>query len=381
VFLRADHVLTLTGPPLSPGWVEVESGRVVRTGAGVPPGPATDLGAHVLLPGLINSHCHLDYTHFAGQLSPGRSFSDWVAQINALKRSSTLADYRDALVAGFAESVNAGTTTLVNIESYPDAIVPAPIRTWWAIEGIDVGGPFFIPKLPPLAAVSPHAPFTASPGLYRRMKRIAEKHGALFTTHVGESTDEHEMFFKASGGLYAFLDRLGRDMSDCGHGTSLGYLLDEVLLPAHSLLVHVNNYASSDLARLVPEGHAVVHCPQTHAYFGRRVFDAGAFQKRGIPLFLGTDSRASSGSLSLFDEMRTFRAAHPDVAASDLLAMVTSAPGAWLMPGTGLGTLAANAPADLIAVPVTGNDPFDSVLAHPGPVPWVMSDGHWLRRP
>ena len=36
-----------------------------------------DLGDSILLPGLVNAHCHLDYTNMAGQLQPPKVFTDW----------------------------------------------------------------------------------------------------------------------------------------------------------------------------------------------------------------------------------------------------------------------------------------------------------------
>ena len=37
-------------------------------------GSGVDLGEQVLLPGLINAHCHLDYTCFRGKIPPTEIF-------------------------------------------------------------------------------------------------------------------------------------------------------------------------------------------------------------------------------------------------------------------------------------------------------------------
>jgi len=57
----------------------------------------TDLGAATLLPGLINAHCHLDFTRFKGIISARQSFTEWIKTINALRRSFTTRDYIDAI--------------------------------------------------------------------------------------------------------------------------------------------------------------------------------------------------------------------------------------------------------------------------------------------
>lgn len=337
----------------------------------------------LMAPGLINAHCHLDYTHMRGMLSPGRGFADWIAQINALKRHSSMEEFCGAIRTGFAEAISFGTTSLLNIESYPDIVCGAgsPIRTWWAIEGIDLRAPFEFGELPELRAVSPHSPYTASSGLYRRAARIARATGAVFTTHVGESGEEDEMFSHASGPLYELFDRMGRDMSDCGHGGSLGLLLDECLLPPGALLAHVNYFSKGDLARCAAAGHAVVHCPRSHAYFGHRPFAYGSMREAGVPVLLATDSLASCNSLSLFDEMRCFAEKNPSLQPSQVLDMVTRAPAAALgMPGE-IGIIRPGASADLIAVPDDGDpDPAAALLRHRGEVPFVMACGAILRR-
>lgn len=365
-------------------WVECLDGRIARLGAGDPPRiPDLELGGMLLLPGLINAHCHLDYTHLRGMLSGGRGFADWIGQINALKRHSSLEDFREAIRAGFAEAIAYGTTSLVNIEAYPEIVagIVSPVRTWWAIEGIDIRAPFSFPPLPEIPAVSPHSPYTASAALYRRARRIAEATGALFTTHVGESGEETEMFARARGPLYELLGRLGRDMSDCGHGDSLGLLLDEGLLPHGSLLVHMNYFGEGDLTRCARDGHAIIHCPRSHAFFGHRAFAYDAVRAAGAPVLLATDSLASCPTLSLFDEMREFAARHPRVPASEIFAMVTLAPAAALRMVNQIGAIAEGAFADLIAIPDDGDaDMAATALRHRGEVPFVMAGGKVMSR-
>ena len=100
-----------------------------------------DLGERVLMPGLVNAHCHLDYTMMRRAIQPQRSFTGWIRHINALKRSLSLDDYRDSIARGFSELQRWGTTTVANIESFPELLpemAAPPIRTWWFLEMIDL---------------------------------------------------------------------------------------------------------------------------------------------------------------------------------------------------------------------------------------------------
>jgi cytosine/adenosine deaminase-related metal-dependent hydrolase len=57
--------------------------------------------------------------------------------------------------------------------------------------------------------------------------------------------------------------------------------------------------------------------------------------------------------------------------ADDLLRMITSIPGDILAPRTALGTLRANAPADLIALPLSAES-ARAIVDYEQRVPWVM---------
>jgi cytosine/adenosine deaminase-related metal-dependent hydrolase len=75
VLLRARTVLPITAPPLEDGAVLVSGDRIRAVGPWSElrqnaVGPTVDLGEVVLLPGLVNAHCHLDYTRLAGRLTP-----------------------------------------------------------------------------------------------------------------------------------------------------------------------------------------------------------------------------------------------------------------------------------------------------------------------
>ncbi len=384
MILAAGQVVTLDGPVLEPGWIETAGDRLVRVESGAPPaGAGFRLDHHVLLPGLINAHCHLDYTSFHRHLTPGRSFTDWIAQMNSCKHSTTLLEFAASIHRGIELLVESGTTSVLNIESFPDLIASshAPIRVWWAVEGIDVAAPFRFPPLPDPPAVSPHAPYTASPALYREARRLAAENGAIFTTHVGESADEQMMFANRAGPLYALMARLKRDMGDCGGRSPLDVLLDQDLLPPRAILVHLNHCSVEALRRLPAGRHFVVHCPQSHRYFSHRRFRLDAFRGNGVPVLLGTDSLASAETLSLFREMQIVRDNFPRLEPQEILAMATRLPAAALNMEGLLGVLKPGALADAIAVPATHTDPFESILRHTGPVPLVMAGGHILRQP
>ena len=65
-------------------------------------GTVVDLGEQVLMPGLINAHCHLDYTMLRRSIQQPKGFTAWVHRLNAVKRSLADEDYLEAIRKGEA---------------------------------------------------------------------------------------------------------------------------------------------------------------------------------------------------------------------------------------------------------------------------------------
>ena len=403
MIIRARQVVTMDAPPIENGAVAIEGNRIVAVGTvpdlqWVSAGPVIDLGEMVLLPGLINAHCHLDYSMMRGAIAAPRQFTAWVQRINALKRSLDSADYLAAIRRGFAELRKWGTTSVCNIEAFPELMTqlgPSPVRTWWFYEMIDirhrittddvVAGAlaFFQHRGNSLDTfgLSPHAPYTASLNLYQLANACASSFTMPLTTHLAESAEEFEMFHHAGGALYDFMKSLKRPMTDCGSSTPFGHLWSNGAVGPQWLLVHMNTLIEEDFQLLagLPRGAGphIVHCPGSHRYFGHPPFPGRRLYELGVNLCLGTDSLASTDSLSLFEEMRALSTAEPGLRPEELLRMVTVNPARALRRRGQLGKIAPGAIADLIALPAPGTlgGVYEDIVNHDKPVTWTMIDG------
>ena len=400
MIFRARFVLPIDDPPIENGAVAIEGNRIVAVGAAAElTGEVTDLGEVVLLPGLINAHCHLDYSMMRHAIDPPKSFTAWVRRINALKRSLDDDDYLAAIGKGFAESKRWGTTTIGNVESFPELMLrlpPSPLRTWWFHEMIDIRHrlpteralagalSFFAARTRPLDffGLSPHSPYTASATLYRLARECSAQLAMPLTTHVAESREELAMFRDKTGPLYEFLDGLQRPMADCGGHSPFTYLWRSGAIDASWILVHMNELVEEDFAILASlprgEGPHIVHCPGSHRYFQHTPFQYRRLHDLGVNLCVGTDSLASTHSLSLLEEVRGLQRTNPWMTPEQLLRTVTVNPARALKYGGDLGKIAPGALADLIAIPVAGSvaDLHEEIISYTRPVPWMMVDGN-----
>jgi cytosine/adenosine deaminase-related metal-dependent hydrolase len=355
----------------------------------------------IVLPGLINAHCHLEYGLLRGAILPSRNFPQWIGRINALKRTLTDADYVHGIEVGLQELRRYGVTTVLNILSAPQVLPllsPPVIRSWFCLELIDVrprpwiddyafgSWLFFEPARSWLGGfgLSPHAPYTTSADLYRLSNTYAQSLQMPLTTHVSESSAEYEMFASGRGELFVFLQNMGRRMDDCGAMSPLRYLLSSNLIGKRCIIVHANELDQADFALLAKpdwRGLSIVHCPKSHRFLHHRRFCLEKLCEIGLNVSIGTDSLASNDSLNLFSEMRMAHRNYPSLSSLDLLKMVTVNPAQALQQENKLGRIAPGYLADAIAIPYSGDAEMvhDAIVENRSSIEWMIVDGKLVK--
>ncbi len=387
---RARVVVTMDGSPIENGAVAISENRIFDVGSfgeikARNSGEIVDLGERALLPGLINTHCHLDYTCLRGKIAPPKSFTDWIRAINAAKARLSEEDYVASINEGFAEAKRFGTTTIANLTAYPELIakIGEPIRTWWFAELIDIRSPDRANEIADLAieslkskknwGLAPHALFTASPNLFHRCEDIARRENILLTTHLAESREEMSMFRDGTGSLFEFMKEIGRPIDDCGQATPLEVFVGALngrALPQW-IISHLNELSESDfdlLARSTRKFH-LVHSPRSHGYFAHSPFPFERLRALGFNICLGTDSLASNENLSLFAEMRAFQRNEPNVSPRKIFEMVTVNAARALNQQNALGRIRPGFHVDLTSIPCSGStNLFEEIVAFDQPV-------------
>jgi aminodeoxyfutalosine deaminase len=411
--LRARIVAPMVQPPISDGAVVVEGGRVVAVGRwrdlrGDGSRPALDLGEVAVLPGLVNTHCHLDYTNMAGELPPPRLFTDWLKLITATKAGWDYADYAKSWLTGAQMLVRAGTTTVADIEAVPEllpeVLKATPLRVLSFLEMIGITGRRSPEAILNEAAtrvellraggfaagLSPHAPYTTLPELLRLSAQMARRRRWRVVTHVAESALEFEMFAHGRGEMFSWLQRGARDMSDCGLRSPVEHLEHCGLLGRNLLAIHANYLAEGDVLLLAKRRVSVAHCPRSHFYFRHGPFPLDRLLEAGVNVCLGTDSlatvlkpRGQSVELSLFDEMRLMEQRQPWLSPAQILEMATLNGARALGLSGQAGELSPRSFADLIAIPFEGRREglMEAAVHHRGPVSASLIRGRWALPP
>jgi 5-methylthioadenosine/S-adenosylhomocysteine deaminase len=394
MILSAPIILTMVHgkPLLRDGAVVIQRGKILAVGPEdrirrrYKDRRTVPLSNTVLLPGLVNVHTHLELPPLLNAVR-AKAFPDWVMNLIMAKKSLIDDDYRAAAQRNVGTLVKTGTTTVGEICTHnvsPRVLKKSGLRAVVYHEIISMGPStergtaFRLPilhsalRLPKSArnrpsslithGLSPHAPYTVSKEALLAIKTFAQRNKISLAMHVAESKDEIMLLGRRPGGfdrLYRFagweLDRAPRAHSPFGYLNSLG------VLGRDFMAVHAVQASKDDIALLRRSRASVAHCPRSNRETGVGTMKLRKFIDAGIPVGLGTDSLASSPSLSLWDEMRAALMIHRKsrVTAEELLRIATIGGAGVLGIASATGTIAPGKRADLIAIPMPKKDTGD----------------------
>jgi aminodeoxyfutalosine deaminase len=415
VYLRSRLVWPVSAPLIRDGAVGISGNRITWVGRwrdlrpeAKGPVRSVDLGEVVLMPGLVNAHCHLDYTGMAGQFPPPRVFTDWLKTITSTKAGWSQAEYAASWLEGAKMLVRTGTTTVGDIEAVPELLpkawrsTPLRVLSFFELIGISARREPGTLLQETLAqgqrchhrrcrwGLSPHAPYSTTSKLLQLTSQAARRANRPLCIHLAESALEYEMFTRGQGEMFEWLRRSGRDTGDCGLGSPTEHLDRCGVLGPNLLVAHANYLGRHDPKLLCQKGVSVAHCPRSHFYFRHGPFPLRRLLRAGVNVCLGTDSLATVYrtpkqvlELNMFEEMQALARREPWVSPRRILQMATLN-GARALGFEGkLGAITPSAFADLVAVPYTGREGslHERLLWNKTPVAASLIDGAWALAP
>lgn len=379
---RARWVVPVDGPPIDGGVVCVRGDRILRVGTqdACHTGAVEDLGDVLLLPGLVNAHTHLELGGLRGRIT-SRNLWDWFDELVTLNRSPDAEMERHrAVLDGAAESIAGGTTTIGDISrtgASAESLVHSPIRKVCYLELISGARTLpndavtFCEQFESLRrkmtqddrlrlGISPHAPYSVTRSDLCAAIELAAEHNAPLTMHFLETADEARWLHEGGGRVADYLTRYQvRRGESTPPGDVLKHLEARGALGRRMLLAHVNYVDDATIARLAASRCSVVWCPRTHSYFGHPPHRWRELLAAGVNVCLGTDSLASTPTLSMLDEIRFIQTRFPDSAPATILAMATQCGTEALAMSHAVGTLSPGKCADFIAVGWDADGPPD----------------------
>ena len=401
--IKARWILPGIGSPIPDGQITINGERIVYVGPAEPGRDVDlDLGDVAIVPGFVNAHTHLELGPIPWDEASGpENEIKWLGRVIRSRGDRSSGETATMIRQNVASAIAAGTTTIADISTNGQswaAVADSPV--WGTVFAEILGlsesrsrqtwdsAQHWLGGLPPITQVSqtrpglsPHAPYSTRGSLYQ----MASKSGLPLTTHLGEMPEEREFLTSRSGSLRAFVESLGAwtdDWQPVGPSPA-DYLTSG---QADWIIAHANIFSPDEFARLIPDHFnptaprlAVAYCPRTHARFGHPPHPFREMLAVGAIVCLGTDSLASTPTLSILDEIRFLHRHHPDVPGEILLGMATSA-GAWaLRRDDQTGSLEPGKSADLTVLSLGSSaDPYLAWLKDESPPLATMFRGEFV---
>lgn len=305
--------MTDSGPRSFAGWVGVVGNRVALVTASEqaaaefrashPDLREIDCRGRLVMPGLVNTHCHAAMTlqrSYADDIPLMTWLNDYIWPFESRQTPDEVAL---GMTLGIVEMLLGGVTSFVDMYYFENRCVEVAermgIRAVLGCNYFDsnIGEVFRqVERAVGLAAsgsgrvrvaVAPHSPYTVSPENLVRGKELADRYGLGLMTHIAETRDEI---------------RIVRERYGCTpveHLDSLG-LLDRRCIGAHC--IHVTD---SDIGTLAARGVTVSHNPQSNMKISSGVAPVERMRAAGALVTVATDGTCSNNDLDLWEELRT----------------------------------------------------------------------------
>ncbi len=346
----ARWLVPVSAPAVEDGAIAAASGRIIAAGsrkdvieaAGLH-ARIVDHGDAVIMPGLVNCHCHLELSHARGLMPVGKGFAVWLRHLMDFIADSSGPGIPDAETAArdaLDELTSGGTACLGDVGN--SGLGNKVLMSSVSVHGLlyvsfrEVIHPFSdnisLNDLPSREggagqqAWSAHSAYTCSMQALRAIKNRCSSASMPFSVHCAESQEEMEFIRSAGGPLAAILRERGRDIQGFFRTARTPVeLLDRAgVLDASTICVHCTHVDSMDIELLQRRKSHVCLCPGSNAFIGTGTapFEE-IFYELPSRVCLGTDSLASSDSLSIFEQMKMILDKAPAVRPEDVLRAAT----------------------------------------------------------
>ena len=344
--LAAQWLIPVAGSPVERGALLIGSDgriRAVGSDSDVPrPSdvPAEDYGDAVILPGLINTHTHLELTGFEDRVRE-RGFPAWIRKLRELKTTRSPADFAAAARRGLASCFACGVTTIADTGdsgatiqalaeadgsgvAYQEVFGPDPAQLEESLAGLRSQ----VSRLCRWATsrarlgLSPHAPYSVSGPLFRAVAEWSRAEGWPLAVHVAESRAEVDFLADGSGPFAEAWRARGIPLPEPRGLRPIEWLAQHGVLTERTLCIHAVQADPGDIDRLAESGAAIAHCPLSNRAHSHGAAPLAAMLGAGIRVGLGTDSVVSVGQLDMLGEGRAARSLAP-LTADEVLELCT----------------------------------------------------------
>lgn len=297
--------------------IYIKDGRFEKIADAIDPASCSaatviDAGGKLAMPGFTDCHSHVYQTFIKGPLDD-LVITEWLVRLFTFEEYMTDEDYYYATLLSCLSAMRFGTTTINEMGGYEHmdatlkAFEDAGIRVTFGISTTDIPENEVTPIISVeeaiarseevyrkchgrnhglmKASVAPAGLPAVSGEMAKALKAWANERGLIYHTHLGEGKMETERVAReyGLGGEAEALEQLG--------------ILDDKTLLAHSIWL-----SDKEIDIIAKSGAIPVHCPNTNMKISDGIPKIAQMLKKGIPVAMGCDGEASSGTKDMVRE-------------------------------------------------------------------------------
>ncbi len=321
-YLSADWIYPVLSPRIEKGVVVMEGEKIIdiTTRSNVDPGKI-EYYKGIIIPGFINTHCHLELSHLKGRIATGTGLLEFIKGVVSL-REVPQHEIDEAIVIADSYMWSHGIQAVGDICNKKDTFSikrRSRIKYYSFVEMFDFlqdhrtdeltkGYKEAYADAPGPKSAVPHAPYSVSPNLYSQINQLnAGK--VTVSIHNQELQSEEDLFRNGNGGFIDFYKNFGLNIDHFQKtGNSSLYSVLKYLDPSQrTLFVHNTLSTPGDIQEAQSWSKNVFWstCPNANLYIENRLPQYSSFVEARSKMTIGTDSLTSNWQLSMLEEMKT----------------------------------------------------------------------------
>ena len=263
----------------------------------------------ILIPGMINAHCHLELSYLRGGIAEHSGFAGFARAIGQVRNNFTPEERIHAAAVAdarmWAEGVEA-VADIANDELIMEIKERSKIAYHTMFEHFGLTNTSTA-ETQALAlryndsSATPHSTYSLQDAPF---KELCKGEG-LLSIHLLESDDESELY-RGCGSLWAWYERMGWRCDFLDYGSPARRVAESTPHDRAMLLVHATRATKEDVELIENHTHSAtwVLCPESNRYISRLTPPVAMLRDMGARIAVGTDSLASARSLSMIDNLR-----------------------------------------------------------------------------
>ena len=325
--ITADYIFPVSSAPIENGVVVVdETGKILSVDQQKDHDPASlEKLNGTIIPGFVNTHCHLELSHMKGLVDTGTSLLPFITSVVKF-RDFPKEEILDAIDRADQEMYDNGIVAVGDISNKADTFSrksASPIRYYTFVEMFDFlqdsGAQMTFDQYKTVYdqreinstknrfSTVPHAPYTVSKKLFSLINELNTDDSTV-SIHNQETPPENELFYTKTGGFIDFYEGFGFSLDNfqaIGKG-SIYYALEHMNPNNRTLFVHNTLTTKEDIhaAQNWSENVYWATCPNANLYIENRLPNYQNFLDSDAKMTIGTDSLTSNWQLSILEEMK-----------------------------------------------------------------------------